>query len=61
MSQETHDRPAGESSPGQQQQPATPPRAGGCSGTGTDSVLRELRQREQRRAAEHADDDGRPQ
>ena len=54
MPQQQPDRPGGEPRPGQQQQ--QPQQGGAGSGTGSDSLIRQLREWEQRRAEQRRTD-----
>lgn len=53
MSQQQHERPGADESPGPQ--PTPPQQGAGGSGTGCDSVMRQLREWEQRRAGDYGD------
>lgn len=58
MSQQEQQRPGADETPGQQQ--PTPQQGAGGSGTGCDSVMRQLREWEQRRAGDCGDGKGSP-
>jgi hypothetical protein len=58
MSQQQHEGPGADDTPGQQQ--PTPQQGAGGSGTGSDSVMRQLREWEQRRAGDYGDGKGNP-